>query len=222
MSELKDTDLQVESTKPTPEHAKPVDFKKKVELDPTKAGTIYEVSLNRKSFRSADEIPEVFLKQLLDTERLGKLKRHAITRKMFRNSPNRFPLIGKPTSAFLFLNLKGKFKLHYLLELEDFDRKEQLHAILKAFDEKTGRKNYLRESLLGGNSLFSGHLASITKKYRNESYGYVYYFDRFSGENPKLNLLERRTISVLHANGILPITTDGYPIFSPSQRSERL
>lgn len=178
-----------------------------------KAGKIYSAKLDPLSTIGDSVMPEKLI-TYLGAEKPNAVKyRRGVEQKMIRNSPNRFPMIGKPSSAFVMKDLHGRHFLHYLVESHGFQRGEKvLHAFMVEFDESSGRNQYHPANLFNRHSLWSGHVANLTTGFSNDQYHHLCLLDRFHGDNPNVNEDDRATLDILHGNGILPVTSDGYLI----------
>lgn len=75
--------------------------------------------------------PDILGEILMADSPIAKEKDRVLFRKLIRNANNEFPVIGKPSSAFVFVE-QGRVYLHYLREDRDFQRDVQLHDYLRA------------------------------------------------------------------------------------------
>lgn len=176
----------------------------------TRAGGVVERALLKTSPRNTQ--PPDILREILTSDLpMVREKDRVLFRKLTRNSNNQFPVIGKPSSAFVFIE-QGRVYLHFLRENPDFQRDTRLHDYLRITDEKNGNR-YQRSK-----GLISGHLAIITPEYQESSfYSYIMLLDKVEDPLTMLDSDRKHVVNALHANNILPITCTDYPTIVPTQ-----
>lgn len=176
----------------------------------TRAGGVVELALLKTNPRNP-QVPEILSSILTADSSIARDKDRILFRKLIRNANNEFPVIGKPSSAFVFVE-QGRVYLHYLRENRDFQRDVQLHDYLRAADATNGNRYQRAQGLM------SGHLAIITPEYQeSSSYALVMLLDKVDNPNSRLSREDRHMINALHANGVLPITSSDYPMIVPIQ-----
>jgi len=102
----------------------------------TRAGDVVERVLLKTNPRDT-RTPKILTAILMDEGQFTREKDRVLFRKLIRNSNNQFPAIGKPSSAFVFME-QGRVYLHYPREDRSFDRDVQLHDYLRDVDAKSG------------------------------------------------------------------------------------
>lgn len=173
-------------------------------------GGVVERALLKTIPRNA-QAPEILNEIFMANSTLAKEKSRVLFRKLIRNANNEFPVIGKPSSAFIFVE-QGRVYLHYLREDRDFQRDVQLHDYLRAADATNGDRYQRAQGLM------SGHVAIITPEYQESSqYGFVMLLDKVDDPRSRLSKEDRLMINALHANGIIPITSSDHPAIVPAQ-----
>lgn len=138
----------------------------------------------------------------------AKEKRRILMRKLIRNAPNNFPLVGKPSSSFLFRDTKGDVYLDYLLESEENERDGAgLHASLREHPELAPA--YMLQNLFeqSPDSLLSGHLADLTSAYQTSGLRHLFLMDKYD-RNSVLDEHERFMIKLMFGNGIIPVDAE--------------
>lgn len=176
----------------------------------TRAGGVVERALLKTNPRNTQP-PEILGEILMADSSLAKEKDRVLFRKLIRNANNEFPVIGKPSSAFVFVE-QGRVYLHYLREDRNFQRDVQLHDYLRAADATNGNRYQRAQGLM------SGHIAIITPEYQESSpYGYVMLLDKVDDPRSRIGKEDKLMINALHANGIIPITSSDHPAIVPAQ-----
>ena len=143
--------------------------------------------------------------------------RRGMVEKLKKNSPNPFPVIGKPSSAFMIHDGKGNVRLDYLLEDENFQRdpRKTLHSYMTEYDNNKHLDRYHPHNLFRRKSLWSGHLACLTPGFRTGDYCYVFLFDKFERKSTIMDEEDKFVTKIAHVNEIIPLTADGKIISFP-------
>ncbi|NLG06469.1 MAG: hypothetical protein GX559_02090 [Candidatus Pacebacteria bacterium] len=176
----------------------------------TPQGNLYRKRLS--PYKAATVFPQLHenVEQILTAvDPPAKEKRRILMRKLIRNAPNNFPIIGKPSSCFAFRDKVGNIFLDYLLESVDKEREGiTLHTFLR--EHPSLAPAYQLKNLFANSteSLMSGHIADITPEYRTNGPAQIFLIDKFSA-NSKLTSLEKVMLKIIIGNGIVPIGGEG-------------
>jgi len=194
-----------------PFYAKEVSFPGASTIGECKAGIILELELHPTTYRLMNQ-PEKITNFIGYGRPNSENYRRGLVNKLTKNTPNSYPMVGKPSSSFIFLEKDRTLKLHYLVESRSFERKQNpvQHLIMVNFDSESGRKSYHPANLYGRNTLWSGHIANLTPEFSNVNYSWIMLLDKFSGRKFTGTNNEVEMISILHSCKIIPVSADGY------------
>ena len=174
------------------------------------AGEIFRKKLTKPHFRMFGPTIPAEVQKLIgagapEVERY----RRGLSLKLIENSPNPMPMIGKPSSMFLFIDHEQNIFLDYLVEAPNFHRDHTVHhEFMEQFDLTSGANKYHLANLFTRDSMWSGHAATLVQPYKGLDYSYVILLDRFSRAKSKTKL-DGLIINALHENCVIPVTARG-------------